>query len=1121
MSKVNISTQGGQLSELQKLATADLPTGTPVQPAPEPSLEPGGAMDRLMAGPAQAPTGPDPVLQQSVDEGIQQGLAVQEEVERQSIPSLRERGAAESPPARWLKQPSSDTSDGGLRARASNMAAAAKTGNLFPRVSLRGTPGFPVAEAGGTGSEIAAAIAEQNEGSIAAAVQRVGAVETNSQGKLVPNSVYMQVGSAVTENSMADAAFGESAELDEISKAQGETKVAKPDPSREVAKAALNERVGQQIHQEYQRMQGVEIPDKLPKKEATAVGDAFQEMWAHQNPDLVEIFESPTTGQKVYQLTSEGQTTMKNNEAERKKLFPKQQVKPAKIPPQRGRLLGDIGTNVVRHSSGKVGTTDFSKTIESAMYNLSQVPNVVDKQRAKILLSTILPVLQSGDNSTWQAEINNVGPSKVQSYEAAEKDYYRRQAQAQQEGRQFTEEPYSARQTISDLTNKVAQEVQAIAQNRNGANYLTYYVQAFNGRIAPQQTLFDPTSSKAVRFVTRNATPSIAKPGTRVEKNLRQMYAMMLVQDADALLPDGREAALTTASPQLEAWGDRLAEVITMTDAQYEQISQAIAEGKPLDDPAYGEIPGINLDPEADADLIAKIKKKGEDGPHLIDGLIDFAKYQKAKRKGQPYASYFNAYIDGKTNGIASNGIQMGNEGVALATGVIRTGTETLLDNGDIRDTLALEAVDLIKQGWDGNVSEYEADLNTVAEELFTYRDLNKKTTMTFGYGKEVESFVSDFEEALGLLVERDKVGNYTSALSKVEKHLSRAELAQTLLNKYKPALANALSKDAMDSRSLMRSAAALHSATGSLFSIKSYTGMDLNLGRDMPGGSENAAVTRYKLQVGDDTFDRKVYHYENEPSSAAARKRTSPEGEVTETPGDYAYGGSLPGPVQSLDAATVAMSAAGRSWDRLKMNSGGNPYMHTIYDAFKLDANGYDVGLEEINNNWLEAANTWSYLEETYKATKETLNKWQQEASKNRNRELSDNEKLYMDWMLKPITSKSGNLWQGNMVNKLQKMMHVRDGEDGFAKANNAAKAITHKMKQVGYDPYDPPTKVTVAHQLAFVQALNKELNLGPRMQSMIAKTNTNKKKLMQQIKQQGYQTPSGKRIALQYYAH
>ena len=123
-----------------------------------------------------------------------------------------------------------------------------------------------------------------------------------------------------------------------------------------------------------------------------------------------------------------------------------------------------------------------------------------------------------------------------------------------------------------------------------------------------------------------------------------------------------------------------------MTDAQAETISQAIEQGIPLNDPSFPQIPELGLDPQQDADLIAAIEKKGEDGPHFIDGVIDAAKYIKARRAGRPYHSYFNAYIDGKTNGIASNGIQMGNSKTARQTGVLRTSTTDYLDEpGDVR----------------------------------------------------------------------------------------------------------------------------------------------------------------------------------------------------------------------------------------------------------------------------------------------------------------------------------------------------------------------------------------------------------------------------------------------------
>ena len=302
-----------------------------------------------------------------------------------------------------------------------------------------------------------------------------------------------------------------------------------------------------------------------------------------------------------------------------------------------------------------------------------------------------------------QAEINNIGPSKIQKFQAAKVQQDKRAEAAAAEGVTLDEDPYSPEENLASLVDKVAQEVRAVAQERNGANYLSYNVQGFQGRITPQQSFFNPTTSKAVRFVTRNATPSVANPGTRVEKNLRQMYAMMILPKslkADVDLPVIREQKLTANSAKLEAWGDRLAAAVNMTDAEYEAVSQAIEAGTPLTDPNFPQVRGLELDPEADAELIKHIESKGEDGPHVIDGLMDFSQYAKAKRAGRPHRSYFNAYMDGKTNGLASNGIQMGHLETAERTGVLRSNRNTLLDEGDIRDELQKLAVESIADGW-------------------------------------------------------------------------------------------------------------------------------------------------------------------------------------------------------------------------------------------------------------------------------------------------------------------------------------------------------------------------------------------------------------------------------------
>ena len=589
--------------------------------------------------------------------------------------------------------------------------------------------------------------------------------------------------------------------------------------------------------------------------------------------------------------------------------------------------------------------------------------------------------------------------------------------------------------------------------------------------------------------------------------------------DADALLPEQRDIALSAATPKLEKWGDRLTEALAMTDAQYEAVSEAIASGMALTDPNFPQFDGLNLDPEADAELIKAIADKGEDGPHFIDGLMDFAKYAKAKRMNKPYASYFNAYIDGKTNGLASNGIQMGSFETAMATGVIRNNRTQLLDAGDIRDQLKEINLESIHQfDWDGNTDGFLSELNDVAHHVFSYRQLNKDTTMTFGYGKEINNFRQNIEDAIGLLSEQAKEGStYNSSLQAVEQNMDRTQLAEMLLSKYRAGLEQVLSKDAIDSRGLMRGASILHSAINAPFSIKSYTDMDLNLGGEMSLGADQAAAQTTTIYAGGAPRKVKTYHYETEATAAAPRNMENPEtGEIEAVAGEYAYGGSLPGPVQSLDAATVALTAAGKSWQKLKAKSMGNPYLHTIYDAFKMDANGYDTVLEEVNQNWLDATMKWNYLDETRKATTEAISMWRE---KNKNRPATDkltpNERLYMDWMTSTIPDAEGRPSMKNFVNKIKKVKQYNptDSKANHAAAVEVSKKLAKELGSVGYNVNSPPEVATAAQQRVFVNFLIMEMGLSAKFNQMIARTNKNKMELRKRIRASG--------PVLQYYAH
>ena len=1119
---------GGGLSALEKLASqqVELPTGPQEEVVAQPQ-------------PAPAPVAADPSVNLRQTEDLPAGpqqLEPQQQLEadlaeqqRQSLPNLRERWAQVPTPDPISSATASTASDGGVITRANRMAAAVQTGGLIPPTSLANTAGFLPAKEGATGSEIAEAIAAEKEGSIQAAMNRVNAVDNRDPRSPVLDPDFVKAGSMVTENMVMQFAGG-GADVDVETVADPITLAQEGEQAprtfadkkvKRIAKQQGNAQIGQQIAQEYQRLKGKEVPDKIPPKEAETLGDAFKMMWAAQNPDLVNVTRDPNSNQKFLELTPQGEDVLASGVADRKRLFPPKNIRPAKTPLRTGQLPGDVGQNVARKVQGGVGQQKFEKTLEDSMRNLAQVPNVVDKQRMKILFATALPVLQNFQDpnayNDWRATINNIGSDKVAKYTAAHG-------------------PEVAQQEMLKAAQKLANEIKSIAQERNGANYLSYSIQGFQGRVSPQQRWFNPTTSKAVRFATRNAVPAPAKPGSRVDYNLRQMYAMMLVKGADEVLPHEREIKFEAALPKLKEWGDKLTLALQMSDAEAEAIATAIDAGTPLTDPSFPQIGGLQLDPEVDAELIDAIRSKGEDGPHFIDGLMDLAKYADARKAGRTHHSYFNAYIDGKTNGIASNGIQMGNSKTARQTGVIRESSTDYLDQpGDVRAVLKDTLMEMLDtNGFDGNVHEFSSELSAVARAVFNHRDLNKKTTMTFGYGKEIDTFGQDmYDTAQFLKADPTQIKDpklreeFLAALPTVEENLQDSrEFGGTLMTIYGPALESVMSPEALATRSIMRGSAVLHAATNQLMSIKGPTGMDLNFGRDARV-AEGVEETRYKLrgsEIAGGEQQVAAYHQATEPTSAAARTYTQQDaftGEetVSAQAGDYAYGGSVVGPVQALDAATVALTSSGKSWNRLKQASGGNPYIHTIYDAFKADAMGFDVVLEEVNQNWLDASMNWSYLKETQKSTQEAMADWKKEIGKRRPEEtLTENERAYMDFILKMEENAEG---KPSMKNFYKKIGTAANFTKQGIKPFDAMKQMAEAMRKVNYDWMDPPKDPNVLQLRTFVGVLEKQLKINERLSRAIGFTEKQKQELRKEIMKHGYKTKSGRTIPLQYYAH
>ena len=145
-------------------------------------------------------------------------------------------------------------------------------------------------------------------------------------------------------------------------------------------------------------------------------------------------------------------------------------------------------------------------------------------------------------------------------------------------------------------------------------------------------------------------------------------------------------------------------------------------------------------------------------------------------------------------------------------------------------------------------------------------------------------------------------------------------------------------------------------------------------------------------------------------------------------------------------------------------------------------------------------------------------MKKWREDmAKRDPNSPLSDNEKADMTWMLSLTESKSGNFDLNNFRNQISKFKEFKSNKH----LNETVEKFKKEMRSVGYDTSSPPEKPNVRQLKTFVELLNNEMALAGRYASAINRTNQNKAKVVKQLKERGYKTPSGERIALQYYAH
>ena len=375
---------GGGMSALERLASqaqADLPAGPAQEQVqeqrPRPNVQPQTAQDPGV-NLQQAEELPSP-FQQRLDPQQQLEADIAEQ-ERHSVPDMRARWTKNVQPSPLATVQGAAKPDGGIFDRANRMAASVEAGGLVPPVSLRKTVGFPLAQEGASNVQIADALAAEKQATAQAAATRIGAVDQSDPRNPQIDPDFIKAGSLVTENIIMGFAGGADIEAETVADPIAEAFQEERTPEslkdkkiKRMAKQQGNAQIGKQIALEYQRLKGNPTPENnLTPQEAEVLGDTFKMMWAGQNHDLVKVTRDLKTDQKFLELKPDGEDALAKGAADRKRLFPTVQVRPAKNAPPRGDLRGDVGLNVTKKIQGGVDLKkkDIDPTITDAMRNL-------------------------------------------------------------------------------------------------------------------------------------------------------------------------------------------------------------------------------------------------------------------------------------------------------------------------------------------------------------------------------------------------------------------------------------------------------------------------------------------------------------------------------------------------------------------------------------------------------------------------------------------------------------------------------------------------------------------------------------------------------------------------------
>ena len=728
---------------------------------------------------------------------------------------------------------------------------------------------------------------------------------------------------------------------------------------------------------------------KLSEREYKDLGAFALQAYQLSNPDLVMTTTDPETGGIRYSLTAKGKLETGKSEAVRNNIF-NVQIPPAHMRPEKGQMSNSLQR--FKPTFRKKGMMGEVGIIEESIENQSSVNHVVDQRRTRIAMAMIIPTMfrQPGMEDDHFGDIFGVGETSLRQTYAKETNL-----------NNVPEEDANklADGVVKSNKTNLLKQLNALVRNYHMPNYLTYAVQVLTGRTHAQQSEFNPTRNKVVRMATRGQTPTRVKRGSQQDHNMMQLFALNLLNDKqdgkgmnDLLMPKLRASA---ARSLLDKWYLMGKEVKALLDhslpaKDFELIVEAIRQGVKLDDPSFPKAPIRDFGDKLPPAVRQLMKEKGEDAPMVIETLLEVVDYvDNMKNKGEHFSS-LNAFIDGKTNGIALAAAILGNQELAYRTGVLRPDDAIYAvqdEDGnpwDVRDAMRNSIQTRLRDenfnwesvGLSSTISDdSKIDLIDIMMKMAEYKPLNKNISMVFPYGKELGGMINEVKNHFMDNYGEAKNQDFRDAVERLEKRgIKQEKIFKAVHANVVDALFDVFGIDTFEGRQLMRSSSFLMGVMDYNLMIEGADGMNISLGGDRMNPTSPEESTILVKNDADGTRSTLKGQVSKSYQSSAAKKGSQV--------GGFGVRRSVVIPVHSADASVMNRTLSGKSWARITgaYSNPNDAYVTQIYDAVKVDVNNVHIISEEVNKNFNEVVQEFDYFRRTYNAVTDSRVKFERE---------------------------------------------------------------------------------------------------------------------------------------------